>query len=258
MTNPLSFTHFITKALASLRNRSRAATAPGPADIFRGAAPVVSHAPYWSATYNLIYNRLFCDDPDAFRGPGSERFASGPWAAVLAHRPDAAALRRIGEDRSPNTRIRLLAFLRLRQMAEPIPLYILGAVWEFRVNGGLDVLAAYADGSVEYINHTEAMSVFEGASLTDEIADQVDWLFRMSEDLVNETGPWETTRPAPPSGESTRITYLTSGGPYVVDGNSRVLLEQDATSPAANALMDLFEIIVETSIEQRKPDLGTF
>ena len=174
-------------------------------------------APYREAAANEIYHLLFCDDARAFAPRDRE---PAPWQRTLfLDRPDAEAIRAVATDTALDARVRLLACRRLAQDGEaPAPgaKDLLGVVVEVALDAGLDTLAAYADGSVRYINHTGAMSIFEGRS--DALAPAVDRLFSASREVVARIGPWDKPRLAPPERGRVRLSFLVTDGLYFGDG----------------------------------------
>jgi hypothetical protein len=244
MIQPSALIRFVTAAAVTLLARPLGAQAPEPAQ--------ARYGPYKEPGLRVIYNQLFGDDLELYRDYGARRPAADAWKSVLASNTESATLRRIADDRSVETRLRLLAYSVLRAREEPVPAFLLGVVFEFRVDGGLDALAAYADGTVRYLNHSGAGEIYEADANTAEIADEVDRLLSISEDPANEIPYSYKERLAPPSGPLVRITFLTSAGPYVSEGAMEELLERDTISPAVNAAIDLLEVVVETSLRQRK------
>ena len=98
---------------------------------------------------------------------------------------------------------------------EPAPeqaKHVLGAVAEVAVAGGHDLLAAYADGSIRYLNVSGAAVVVDAP--TPELQHSAaEWL-RAAEELAMVIGPWEGEQLPPlPVGHS-RLTVLTPSGPH--------------------------------------------
>src|SRR5690242_14080880 len=115
-------------------------------------------APYGNDAADFMYNLLFCDDPALF-ARGADDPAT-PFPAILSENPDAARIAAIANDTTQEGRVRALAFNWLRQHGHDVPRRVLlGAIVEVPLDGGLDTLAAFADGSVRYINQTGKMSV---------------------------------------------------------------------------------------------------
>lgn len=148
--------------------------------------PVASgFAPYKNDAFNQIYNLLFCDNRDLFRASRKSP-EDGPWI-VLADNPSVDALRAIAEDESQESRLRMLAYNRLREMGASVPTKkLLGVVVEVGLEHGLDVVAAYPDGRARYINQVEKMSVFETAP--PEVAAKIPPLLAAAQEVVNQSG----------------------------------------------------------------------
>ena len=119
------------------------------------------YRPYGDKTADFLYNLLFCDNPDLFRNGEQDESAL---ATVLSGAATHEALEMIAVDPDIESRVRMLAFNRLRAMGLPIPAkQLLGTIIEFPQRGGLDTLAAFADGRVRYINQTGHPAIFEFA-----------------------------------------------------------------------------------------------
>ena len=75
-----------------------------------------------------------------------------PLASVLSDTATHEMLETIAGDTAVESRVRILAFNRLRAMKRPVPArQLLGTIIEFPQHDGLDTLAAFADGRVRYI-----------------------------------------------------------------------------------------------------------
>jgi hypothetical protein len=114
---------------------------------------------------NTIYDLLFCDHLEGFRG----HLAAEPadWRALLFDpAPDPAQIVELANDSAAESRVRALAFNRLRALGREAPKgLVLGVVIEIPLDQGLDVLAAYADGRIRYINQTGKMALIEADGL---------------------------------------------------------------------------------------------
>jgi hypothetical protein len=180
-----------------------------------GAVAAPPYFPYASEAANTIYNLLFCDDIAAFRPKVAAQIA--PWQAVLFSDPaDANALQSVAADSSQEGRIRSLAYGRLRGIGEPVPSKaLLGVIVEVALSAGVDVLAAYSEGGVRYINQTGKLAVFECVA---SIQPLVRSLLHASQAIVSRIGPWENPRLPPPKSGNTRLTFLVSDGLYFGEG----------------------------------------
>jgi len=109
-----------------------------------------------------FYNLLFCDEMARFKPrPGR---APASWQAALFGADTAPdAVKNIAAAETAESRVRLLAFNWLREHEQPMPpRTLLGVIVEVPVRGGVDVLAAYLDGEVRYINHDGSTGLFSG------------------------------------------------------------------------------------------------
>jgi hypothetical protein len=199
-------------------------------------------APYGNAAADFMYNLLFCDDPALFArakdGPQT------PISAVLADNPDAARIADIAGDTAQESRVRVLAFNWLRRQGRAVPKrLLLGTIVEVPLEGGLDTLAAFVDGSVRYINQTGKVSVFEGA--VPAIQPAVRALLAAAQGVVDKIGPWDKPRlPAPKAG-NVRLTFLVSDGLYFGEGKFEDLSRDGLGGPVINAAGQLLTQVVD-------------
>jgi len=205
------------------------------------------YAPYRSDACNFIYNLLFCDNLEMFRnGHGDDR--QGPWATLLAEQPDAAALRALTADAAQESRVRVLAFNRLREIGQTATEQsLLGVIVEVPLPGGLDVLAVFDDGRIRYINQSEKMAIFEATPA--ELAAPAQALLARSKDLVRQIGPWDRDRLPPPSNGKLRLTFLVSDGLYFGEGEMEVMRHEAMSAPVIAAAQDLLVAIVDQSTQ---------
>jgi hypothetical protein len=198
--------------------------------------------PYAEAHLNFLYNLLFCDDIELFRRD-TDAACEPPWRTLLADAPAEAALRRIAEEADGESRVRALAFRRLRQLGyEVAPKILLGAIVEVPLERGLDTLAAYADGRVRYLNQAGAASIFEGGpAAVETLARDV---IAAALPLVQRIGPWHDARLPPPPAGAVRLSFLVSDGLYFGQGTF-TQLEQDALAgPVLAKAGELLQVVV--------------
>lgn len=87
---------------------------------------------------------------------------------------------------------------------------VFGVVVEVALPEGLDIVAAYADGTARYFNHSGAAVVWEAPD--NSLHSQIESVLRAGKVVVDQIGPWEDPRPpAPPTGQA-RINMLTPSG----------------------------------------------
>lgn len=199
-------------------------------------------APYKEPELNTFYNLLFCDEPSLFEPKNLQ--AMVPWQDVLfGSAPKESAIRSLADDPNEESRIRLLAFNWLRVQGHGVPArQLLGVIVEVALDGGLDVLAAYADGRVRYINHTGKAAVFEGVPL--ELAAKAKEAIEFAQVAVNQIGPWDMPRlPAPKLGH-VRLTFLVSDGLYFGEGPFAVMQDEPMAAPIVQKASELLQLVV--------------
>ncbi|GAM99500.1 hypothetical protein U91I_03154 [alpha proteobacterium U9-1i] len=197
-----------------------------------------------------MYHILFCDDAEAFRavseGPEGTRFAP-----IFASTFDEAALRTIADDLKVESRLRLLAANRLRaEGCDTGPKRLLGIVAEVGLEGGLDTLAAYADGRVRYINQTGKMSIIEGEAPP--LGARTSSLFEKAKTLLARIGPWHGDRLAPPRAGDARLTFLATDGLYFGHGPMADLSRDPLAAPVMLAAAELLNATVEFSLAAQR------
>lgn len=203
------------------------------------------YRPYKEDAANTIYNLLFCDDPALFSAGGD---APGALGAVLSDKTDRESLEQIANDLDAESRVRVLAFNRLRAMKASVPTKrLLGAIIEFPVDGGRDTLAVFTDQRLRYINYTGKMAVFE--SIPPLLVDGVEEILRTSQFAVNRFGPWNKPRRPPPTGNIARMTFLVSDGLYFGEGRVSDLLNDRFAAPVLKAMSLLLPVMVEEALK---------
>lgn len=193
-----------------------------------------SAKPYKQDELNLVYQLLFCDDPDLVK-------ATPVQASLFGAAPDARVVQTIGEDPAEESRVRLLAWHWLRSAGQPVASReLLGIVVEVPLEEGLDALAAYADGSVRYINHTGRVAVFEGAPA--EVAEQGKRLVHTAIPLAVKGAV--KGRAAPPVLGNLRLTLLAADGPHVREGTFSEIARDQLSGPVLQQAQRLLDLVV--------------
>jgi hypothetical protein len=208
-----------------------------------GTAADTSYSPYANEAMNIIYNLLFCDNPDGFKSKPGE--IPTRWQSILFSAPsDIAALETLASDTSAEGRVRFLAFSRLREQGKIVQSKILlGVIIEVPLRGGLDTLAAFSEGGVRYINQSGKLVVIEGV---DTFLPMVKKLFSASEPVVSKIGPWDKPRLAPPKKGNIRLTFLVSDGLYFGEGPMSVMQRDAMAGPIINQATELLQAVVAT------------
>ncbi|MCK6472891.1 MAG: hypothetical protein L6R28_14200 [Planctomycetes bacterium] len=188
----------------------------------------------------------------------SAPFDSEPWRSFAKARDhlstgdtqEAIALfRRILAMPGLESRHYLQAWLFLRsfgiQPDAPVAKNVLGVVVEVTLPGGLDILAAYANGTARYLNHSGAAVVWDAPD--DSLCRQIESVLRAGKVVVDQIGLWEGPRPAaPPTGQA-RINILTPSGLYFGQALFDVLSGDQLGGPVIAASTQLMRSMIAKS-----------
>ena len=177
---------------------------------------------------------------------------AAPWQTVLfAADPDPVAVRRLAEDEAQESRVRILAYNRLKQMREEVPKKgLLGVIVEVPLQGGLDVLATYSDGRIRYINQTGKLAVFE--STPPKVGEQADKLLAASRVAITHIGPWHGARLPPPAQGKIRLTFLVSDGLYFGEGPLPGMDRDPIAAPVIREAGKLLQMVVDAALSREK------
>jgi hypothetical protein len=202
--------------------------------------------PYSNDAINKIYDLLFCDDLDLYKETSPTSY---PWNVLFAESAANADLQKIIDDPGLETRVkRLAANLLLKHGVSTDQRRIFGVIIEVGLDEGLDVLAAYEDGSARYINHSEKLIVWD--TTTDESNRLIADLFASARTVVDRIGPWDGTRRPPPTTSNIRLTFLVSNGLYFGEGPFDVLAQDPMAGPVINHATELMNFLVSTTLDQ--------
>jgi hypothetical protein len=200
-------------------------------------------APYRDEGIHLIYQLLFCDRLDLYK-VNHKGDATPPWSSLFADAPDEAVLSKIAEDKTQESRVRMLAFNRMRASKYVVPAKVhLGTIIEVSLPDGLDTLAVFEDGSARYINHSGKIAVVEGAN--ELFNTEIQAVLKASKPIVSAIGPWDKARlPAPAKG-NIRMSFLVSDGLYFGEGPMSVMQQDPMAAPLIDAATKLLVKLVE-------------
>jgi hypothetical protein len=206
------------------------------------AATAWPYAPYAGDHVNFLYNLLFCDDLALFKAH-TQAGATEPWATLFADQADIPALRAIADDAGHEGRVRALAFNRLRAAGATVPAKtLIGVIIEVPLAQGLDVLAAFAEGGVRYLNQSGRIAVFEGQGHPVEgLAKE---LVAAAQPIVDRIGPWDRQRLPPPPPGNVRMTFLVSDGLYFGEGPFGALQADPVAGPLLAKATELLQRVV--------------
>lgn len=125
-----------------------------------------------------------------------------------------------------------------------------GVVVEVDQPEGLDVLAAYTDYSVYYINYTGKMTIWN--TRTPAMDSHVDELLAAARNILPFIGPWEGKRPGPPPKGQVRINLLTSNGLCFGQGSWEALNRDGRGGHILGAAAQLLKTLVDLQVSQQK------
>lgn len=200
--------------------------------------------PYKNEGINQIYELLFCDDIDLYRGGANSAPGVYPWEILFDEDPDSEKLREVFSDDSLETRPKLLAANLLAETGEaPAEKRLMGVIVEVGLEDGLDVLAAYEDGSARYINFTGKLVVWD--SVTPESETLVTRLFTAAEAVVSNIGPWDQPRRPAPGVGVIRLNFLVSDGLYFGEGPFEILQTDPMGGPVISAAVKLMSYLIQ-------------
>lgn len=209
-----------------------------------------------------IRDTLFGDLPITRWLGGLNSEATEPWmyfrrAKESLDAGDALAasqlLRRILEMQNLESRHYLEAWHILRSLGE-FPTQeegkqLLGVIVEVGMPKGLDLVAAYADHSARYYNHSGAGVVWERP--TDQLDATIDELLRAGKNVLAAIGPWrEPKPPAPPSGQA-RVNLLSPAGLHFGQGPMDQIARDRFGGPVFGAAFKLMQELTKLTKRQR-------
>jgi len=196
--------------------------------------------PYSDPAANFIYQLLFCDRRELF---ANQAGTGEPWSVLFAPEPDFSALEKLAMDEAAESRVRVLAFNRLRAAGKEVTARIhLATIVEVGLDQGLDVLAVFGDYGVRYINHTGRMSVVEGKTALFEA--EASAVLATSKPIVQAIGPWDQERRPPPKPGMVRLNFLVSDGLYFGEGPMDTFSRDGMAGPLIHAASLLLQKLV--------------
>jgi hypothetical protein len=212
--------------------------------------PEAVPGPYSDSSLNHIYQLLFCDRRELFAAHQQPPY-SYPFDILLSEKPDTAGLVRIVNDKDVEPRLQLLAYHMLRESRkQPSKKILLGVVIEVGLEGGLDVLASYRNGTARYINQSGKLIIWENTEDAT-VNELTATLFEQCWDIVNQIGPWDKPRRPHPPKNNLRISFLVSDGLYFGEGGMNVLFNDPMAAPALNTATKLMQYLTAKSLENK-------
>jgi hypothetical protein len=203
---------------------------------------------------------LFGDAPLASWVPEPATSAE-PWvslahardALTAGHRSDAIPwLQKVAASPELESRHYLEAWSVLRQLeVSPPPelaTRVYGVVIEVSLDAGTDLLAAYADRSARYINHSGAAVIWNAPDPRFDA--HIHSLLDVAAKIAQVTGTWDQPRRGAPPIDHARINVLTPGGLHFGEAPMVALSRDPLAGPALAAATQL--MVGLTSLASRK------
>lgn len=119
---------------------------------------------------------------------------------------------------------------------------VLGVVAQVWVETGHDVLAAYEDGTLRYVNFSGAATIVDEPM--EVLAQPVANLLAGGQQVADAIGPWEEPLLPPLPAGASRFTMLTPGGLRFGQGEDSVLRQDPMAAPLWAAATDLLVAVV--------------
>jgi hypothetical protein len=195
--------------------------------------------------------------PEQWRSPSGEPATAEPWRSfeqALAYMRAGDMARACGEWQRVTTMdgvgsrnvLQAWRFLRdagIRPSAE-VSADVIGVVAEVAVAGGHDLLAAYRDGSVRYLNYSGKVLVVEPDATTAQLADAVRRWLQVAQALAQVVDVWDQPQLPPlPSGDS-RIMMLTPLGMRFGQGPDGALRQDRAADAFLTAATEVLTTVM--------------
>lgn len=201
-----------------------------------------------SNSTDLFYELLFCDNILLYQLNATEP-DTYPWNILFAEDCNPRELQRIIDNPNLETRMKLLAYHKLRTESYLLEhKALLAVIVEVGLDEGVDVLASYKDGSARYINQSGNILIWE---TTDENSDALtQQLFADSEQVLPMIGPWDQPRRPQPEKGYARISFLVSDGLYFGEAPINVLFNDKLASPALQSATALMQYLTAFALRQ--------
>ena len=191
-----------------------------------------------------IRDTLFGDLP-MVEWPSDSSLNTEPWVSFIQARKylermkgDAAitTLKTITDMPGLEPRHYLQAWHFLRRLhVEPPPdkaKLVYGVIVEVAVQGGADLIAAYADHTARYLHHRGGGVIWEHPDTS--LDAEIDTLLSAGQAVANVIGPSEQGRPPAPQGEDVMLSMLTPSGLHFGYGSFKTIYED----PKGKAIID--------------------
>lgn len=204
---------------------------------------IIEASPYNNESLNRIYELLFCDDASLFR-PDEAQLLQYPYNRIFAEHADVDDLQAVTIDESIEARLRILAARKLKSMGQrPADSSLMAVIVEVGLEGGLDVVAAFCDGTARYINHAEKIVFWDAASA--ESMRFTNAMLEAGEAVVKQIGPWKEARPPHPSNGNARISFIAAGEWSFGQGPFSALFNDPMAAPVLDTALQLMKFLTQ-------------
>lgn len=199
--------------------------------------------PNRNVAYIELYSLLFCDDINLFRTIEASK-AGYPWDVLLSSSSSVSDLDKVANDKSLESRQRLLAYRAMAAKGSPVKdKQLLGVVIEVGMEEGLDVLAAYNDGTARFFSYSEKLTVWEAP--TPESNAIIQQLLTRSLSTANQIGLWDKARLPHPQKGMVRISFLQSNGMSFGQGPFDLFMKDEMAGPILETGAELISFFTE-------------
>ena len=182
-----------------------------------------------------------------------EQFAAAPDLHELAGavaREDEVEAQTLLErvlSRTTETRVRLQAWSLARRIGIEPPAndgrQVRGVVIDVGLEGGLDTLAGYEDGTARYLNQSGGAIVWEARDRS--IDEAINALISAAQAVVERSGPLDGPRPAAPPPGYAAMWVLTDNGIYLGAGPFQTLAVDPLGGPVIASGTELMRQLIE-------------
>ncbi len=199
--------------------------------------------PYTEESTNHLYELLFCDHIEQYK-QNHQQPGEYPWNILFSGQASPADLQQVVSDKTSEIRVKILACNQLLALGhQPNKRELLAVIVEVDLEGGLDVVASFQDGTARYINQSGKVIIWE--TQNEQSTALTQQLFQESAKIVQQIGPWNDVRRPHPTTGNLRITFLVSDGLYFGEGPSNVLFQDPMAVPALQAAGRLMQYLTE-------------
>lgn len=119
---------------------------------------------------------------------------------------------------------------------------VLGVVVEVALKEGLDLLAAYPDGTARYLNYSGAGVIWEHPDGS--LDPKIQAVMLEAATLAQRIGPWTEPRPGPPRSGSVRLNIITPSGLHFGEGPVQAIASDSMGGRLFHAATELMQALI--------------